>query len=38
MQASLVTRIGDDEWSRRHLFETSLPPLENAPQPEAFVF
>jgi len=38
MQASLVTRIGDDEWSRRHLFETSLPPLENAPQPEGFVF
>lgn len=38
MQASLVTRIGDDEWSRRHLFETSLPPLENAPRPEGFVF
>lgn len=38
MQASLVTRIGDDEWSERQLFETSLPPLENAPRPEAFVF
>jgi len=38
MQASLVTRVGDDEWSRQHLFETSLPPLENAPRPEAFVF
>jgi protein-L-isoaspartate(D-aspartate) O-methyltransferase len=38
MQASLVTRVGDDEWSRRHLFETCLPALENAPRPEAFVF
>ncbi len=38
MQASLVTRVGDDEWSERQLFETCLPPLENAPRPEAFVF
>lgn len=38
MKARLVTRMGDAEWSREDVFETSLPPLENAPRPEAFVF
>ena len=38
MQARRVTRLGDSEWAREDLFETCLPPLENAPRPEAFVF
>lgn len=38
MQARRITRIGDAEWSREDLFETSLPALENAPRPESFVF
>ncbi len=38
MQAILVTRVADQEWNRESLFETSVPALVNAPQPEAFRF
>lgn len=38
MEARLVTRVGEGEWSRRTLFETCLPALAGAPRPEAFVF
>ena len=38
MEARLVTRCGDDNWEIDHLFETSLRPLRNCPQPEQFVF
>ncbi|VAW78953.1 Protein-L-isoaspartate O-methyltransferase [hydrothermal vent metagenome] len=38
MQALLITRTGDQEWNEESLFEISLPPLSNAPQPEAFSF
>lgn len=38
MQALLITRVGEQEWNHESLFETSIPPLVNAPQPESFVF
>jgi protein-L-isoaspartate(D-aspartate) O-methyltransferase len=38
MQALLITRTGDQEWNEESLFEISIPPLINAPQPEAFRF
>jgi len=38
MQASLITRVNDDAWRTEILFETTLPPLANAPQPERFTF
>jgi protein-L-isoaspartate(D-aspartate) O-methyltransferase len=38
MEARLVTRVGEDEWSRQTLFETCLPALAGAPRPPAFVF
>jgi protein-L-isoaspartate(D-aspartate) O-methyltransferase len=38
MQAMLVTRTETGEIWRENLFETVLPPLENAPQPDHFVF
>ncbi|GMQ88141.1 MAG: protein-L-isoaspartate O-methyltransferase [Gammaproteobacteria bacterium] len=38
MQAVLITRVGDQEWNRESLFETSVPALVNAPEPEAFRF
>ncbi|UCE89785.1 MAG: protein-L-isoaspartate O-methyltransferase [Pseudomonadota bacterium] len=37
MQAELITRVGDNDWAREYLFETNLPALANAPQPERFV-
>ncbi|HWW21485.1 MAG TPA: methyltransferase domain-containing protein, partial [Steroidobacteraceae bacterium] len=37
-EANLVTRLGDNEWQRQSLFETSIEALEHAPQPEAFGF
>lgn len=37
MRAELVTRVGDNDWAREYLFETNLPALANAPQPERFV-
>ena len=38
MEAVLITRTGDNEWSRESLFETSIKPLVNAPQPQRFTF
>lgn len=38
MEALQVTRHGDDAWTTEKLFETCLPPLENARQPAEFVF
>jgi protein-L-isoaspartate(D-aspartate) O-methyltransferase len=38
MEAILITRTGDNEWSRESLFETSIPPLINASQPQRFTF
>ena len=38
MEAQLVTRTGENEWSTDSLFETHLPPLLNAKKPQAFVF
>ncbi len=38
MEATLVTRAGNNDWSREVLFETELPPLKNVQQPERFVF
>lgn len=38
MEAILITRTGDNEWSRESLFETSIKPLANAPQPSRFTF
>ena len=37
MQALLITRVGEDEWTRETLFETDLPALLNAPEPQRFV-
>ncbi len=38
MQALLITRTGKQEWNEESLFEIAIPPLVNAPQPEAFHF
>lgn len=38
MEAILVCRTGDGEWSRESLFETELPMLINAPAPSRFEF
>jgi len=38
MQALLITRVGEHEWNHESLFETSIPELINAPQPEDFKF
>jgi protein-L-isoaspartate(D-aspartate) O-methyltransferase len=38
MEAMLVTHNGDGETWKENLFETLLPALENAPQPDHFVF
>ena len=38
MTAMLVSRNADGEIWRENLFETVLPPLEKAPQPDQFVF
>ncbi len=38
MEALVVTRVGDSDWSRESLFDTDLPALEGAPRPERFVF
>ena len=37
MEALLVTRVTDSEWTREALFETVLQPLVNAPRREVFV-
>jgi len=38
MEAILITRTGDNEWSSESLFETCIPPLVNASQPQRFTF
>lgn len=38
MEALLITRVTETAWARESLFETSLPPLVNAPVPAAFHF
>ena len=38
MQAQLFTRSAPDAVEKQVLFETSVPPLSNAPQPQRFVF
>jgi protein-L-isoaspartate(D-aspartate) O-methyltransferase len=38
MEVVLIRRVGEDEFARESLFETDLPPLINAPQPERFTF
>lgn len=37
MDVMLITRAGQDDWSKEYLFETDLPALQNAEQPERFV-
>jgi protein-L-isoaspartate(D-aspartate) O-methyltransferase len=37
MEALLITRIDERNWSRESLFETSIPPLLHAAQPQQFV-
>ena len=36
MEAMLLTRVSGDQWAREDLFETSIPPLENAPADTSF--
>ena len=38
MEAKLIQRLGSDSWNEVSLFETDVPPLINARQPERFVF
>ena len=37
MEAVLVTRVDEAGWTRESLFETALPPLVNAEEPQRFV-
>ena len=36
MDVVLITRVGESEWTQETLFETDLPPLINAPEPDRF--
>ena len=38
MECVLVTRLGELEWTQEALFETDVPALVNAPQPQRFIF
>ena len=38
MEATLITRTGEDDWRAEALFETDLAALENAPARERFEF
>lgn len=38
MEVQLIQRLGDENWTTTSLFETDLPPLLNAEEPERFVF
>ena len=38
MEARLVTRMSEDQWTTQSLFETVIPPLQGAPEPSRFVF
>ncbi len=37
MEALLIRRIGDDQWATESLFETVIPKLKGAREPERFV-
>ena len=37
MEAKLITRVGQHEYQEEGLFETDIPPLRNALQPNRFV-
>jgi protein-L-isoaspartate(D-aspartate) O-methyltransferase len=38
MEACLITRVDENNWSRESLLETCIPPLLNAAQPQEFIF
>lgn len=38
MSATLITRVGENQWSEEELFETVIPPLDNVEKPPQFVF
>ncbi|MCB1759320.1 MAG: protein-L-isoaspartate O-methyltransferase [Gammaproteobacteria bacterium] len=38
MEATLITRTGEASWHTEGLFETDIPPLENAPKRDHFTF
>ena len=38
MEALLITRLSEDQWSTEALFETNFPELLNVEQPQAFIF
>ncbi|SNR80212.1 protein-L-isoaspartate(D-aspartate) O-methyltransferase [Methylobacillus rhizosphaerae] len=38
MEATLIRRINEESFRQDVIFETCLPPLENAPQPQQFAF
>jgi len=38
MEARLITRITEQEWIEKALYETVLPPLVNAPRVQRFIF
>lgn len=38
MEALLITRLGEQEWTEESLFETQLPPLLNVEKPSRFEF
>ncbi len=38
METTLITRTGESQWSSEALYETNLPALKNAEQPQQFVF
>lgn len=38
MECVLITRLGEHEWTQEALFETDVPALINAPQPQRFTF
>ena len=38
MDARIVTRIAENDWTTSSLFETDVPPLLNAPRPSPFSF
>lgn len=37
MEVVLITRVGESEWAQETLFETDLPALINAPEPDRFI-
>jgi protein-L-isoaspartate(D-aspartate) O-methyltransferase len=38
MDARIVTRTGENDWTTKSLFETDVRPLQNASRPPAFSF